>query len=218
MSELLTLSLRLNPATLQRSLILVACMYDIVLSVTIGEGWNLEGMVNRELRLAAQLFPCPNCPVHHLLKHRPCPKPPVHLLSHPPVTCGQDPEILELHWLVIQIQKAHTDWMGKVLNCPWQLSEGKELLHRSTAGAKTALLLPNLHLDKQLKPPLRHHRVNSPRETKWCDTSIIGAITSSLPFKNGNHHPSLPCLRLCSRPSHHNVKTCQSRRPPRPST
>ncbi len=64
--------------------------------MTIGESRNVDWPVNRELRLAAQLF------LHHdRLVHRPhycrsCTNPSVNLPFHPSLTCEQDPQILEL--------------------------------------------------------------------------------------------------------------------------
>ena len=64
--------------------------------MTIGEGRNEDRLVNRELCLSAQL------PLHHdesvqslyYCKRRT--DPPVDLLLHPPLTCEQDPKVLEL--------------------------------------------------------------------------------------------------------------------------
>jgi len=56
MSELLTLSLRLSPATLQWISFFRSLRAKLV---TIGEVWNVDRAVNRGLRLPAQL------PLHH---------------------------------------------------------------------------------------------------------------------------------------------------------
>ncbi|KAK0140004.1 hypothetical protein N1851_023076 [Merluccius polli] len=64
--------------------------------MTIGEGRNVDRLVNRELCLSAQL------PLHHdgsvQSPHycRRCTDPPVDLPLHPPLTREQDPEVLEL--------------------------------------------------------------------------------------------------------------------------
>ena len=92
MTELLTLSLRESPATLRRKLIRAACTRDLVLSghypelMTIGEGRNVDRLVNRELCLSAQL------PLHHdgsVQSPHYCRRrtdPPVDLPLHPPLT------------------------------------------------------------------------------------------------------------------------------------
>ncbi|XP_078031325.1 uncharacterized protein LOC117266705 isoform X2 [Epinephelus lanceolatus] len=54
--DLLTLSLRLSPATPRRKVIAVAHSFGQYPELmTIGEGWDVEGPVNQKLRLLAQL-------------------------------------------------------------------------------------------------------------------------------------------------------------------
>ncbi len=57
MSQLLTLSLRLSPATLWRKLIMAACIYDLIPSITTQSSWHrwrLDWLGNRKLCLTAQ--------------------------------------------------------------------------------------------------------------------------------------------------------------------
>ncbi|XP_062311935.1 uncharacterized protein LOC134016604 [Osmerus eperlanus] len=64
--------------------------------VTIGEGRNVDRLVNRELRLSTQLLLHHNGPMqspHHCGRRT---DPPVDLALHPSLTREQDPEILEL--------------------------------------------------------------------------------------------------------------------------
>lgn len=65
-SKLCTLSLRLSPATLQKKKKKLGCFYPQPHSfshslqfMTIGQGWNIDWLVNRELFLPAEL------PVHY---------------------------------------------------------------------------------------------------------------------------------------------------------
>lgn len=52
MSKLLTLSLRLSTATLERKLISAVCNPDLILTVpklmTTGEDWNIDSLENRD--------------------------------------------------------------------------------------------------------------------------------------------------------------------------
>ncbi len=68
--------------------------------MTIGESRNVDWPVNRELRLAAQLFlHHDRQPVHRPHYCRSCTDPSVNLPLHPSLTREQDPQILELlHW------------------------------------------------------------------------------------------------------------------------
>ena len=63
--------------------------------VTIGEGWNKDQPVNRELCLLAQLSLHHNRPVQSPDHSRQCTNPSLDLL-HSPITQEQDPKILEL--------------------------------------------------------------------------------------------------------------------------
>ena len=55
MSDLLTLSLRLSPASRWRKHIIAACICNLLLPLTVGEGQNVDGQVNQKHCLVAQL-------------------------------------------------------------------------------------------------------------------------------------------------------------------
>ena len=99
MCELLTLSLRLSPVTLQRSV--TTCIRDLILQqlpkpMTTGEGWNKDGTINLKLCLLAQLLLYHNWPEQH--PHY-CWQTLIRLsISHSQlaITREQDPKILKL--------------------------------------------------------------------------------------------------------------------------
>ncbi|MEQ2245980.1 hypothetical protein ILYODFUR_033654 [Ilyodon furcidens] len=101
MAEFVTLSLRECPATLWRKLISADCILDLILSImtkcmALGENRNVDQQVNRKLRSSAQLSLHHNRPAHHPHYCGRCTDPSVDLPLHSPLTCEQDPKILEL--------------------------------------------------------------------------------------------------------------------------
>lgn len=102
MSELLTLSLNVSPAALQRKLLWNASICNLILwSVPRAHdhSWgfnNVDWLVNQELCLPAQLHIHHNSPVQCLHYVWGRTKLSVHLTLHFPITHQQDPKIFKL--------------------------------------------------------------------------------------------------------------------------
>lgn len=91
-------------------------------------------------------------------------------LLHPPLQNIPGDPVTSL----LQIHKAYVHRNGKLPVRPQQARECKELVHRSMARVKTALLFTNLGFDNRLKPPFSHPG-NVPSEAVSYDTPVIGA-------------------------------------------
>ncbi len=138
MSEVLILSLRLSPVTLQRKLTWAACVCSLILSVTtklmiVGKGWNVDQLVNRKLCIPAQ------CLLHHSCL-RQCPhycwrrtNPPVNLTLHFTFTRKQDPKSLEPS--LGAATKSQPEGSNSPWPQTWRLWSGE--VDRTTSSAKS---------------------------------------------------------------------------------
>ena len=104
---------------------------------------------------------------------------------------GHLKEVLNL----LQINKIHVDWLGKLRFSFRHLHNGIDLVQRSTA--LTALFVLNLD------PPPQSPRENLPREAEECNPPVVGAHFLFPLLKKGTSHPSLPLQR------HQYVANCQ---------
>jgi len=98
---------------------------------------------------------------------------------------------------LLQVYKAHVDWLVILPGPLEDPCEGKELVHSSTTGTESALLVLNLRFDQRSEPPFQYPGRNFPREAEKY-TRIVRAHSPVSLFENGNHHPGLPVQGHCS--------------------
>ena len=134
--------------------------------MTIGEGWNVDGPVNRELRLPAQLLLHHNGPVHRPHYCRCRTNLSVHLL-HFALTREQDPEILEL------------------LRLRQQLTPNPEGALHSFSGRGT--MASDLEV-LTLIPTASHSAANRPSAC-WRSRSDVANRTTSSAMRGSEHGP-----------------------------
>ena len=75
---------------------------------------------------------------------------------------------------LLQVHKAHVDWLGKLL---WTLEHPVEnilLFQCSTARTETVLFLLNPRFDYWPDSPLQYPGIDFPREAEECDPLIVG--------------------------------------------
>ena len=91
------------------------------------------------------------------------------LLEHPPQNATRDTVKC-----LLQVHKAHVNWLGKL---PWTFehpAEGIELVQCSTARTKTALFLLDPRFDYRPNSPLQYPGIDFPGEAEDCDPPIVG--------------------------------------------
>ena len=98
---------------------------------------------------------------------------------------------------LLQVDKAHVDWLGKLPCTLKDPAEGVELVQCSTAWMKTTFLLLNPRFDYPTDPPLQHPRIDLTRKAEECDPPIVGTHPPVPLLKKRDHHPSLPIQRHC---------------------
>lgn len=96
---------------------------------------------------------------------------------------------------LIQVHKTHLDRLGEFPCTLEGPAEGVELVHCSTAGAETTLLLLNPRFDLQTNSLHQHPWLDHTREVEVCDPPGVGIHSPVIFPKNGDQHPSLPIQR-----------------------
>ncbi|KAL7870853.1 hypothetical protein SRHO_G00083500 [Serrasalmus rhombeus] len=114
---------------------------------------------------------------------------------------------------LLQIHKAHVDWLGK-LPCTLQNpGEGEELVQCSTTRAEPALLLLNPGFDYKPDSLLQYPCIDLTREAEECDSPVVGTHPPVPLFKKRHHHTSLPIQWHRPRCPRNVEKACQPRQP-----
>ena len=113
---------------------------------------------------------------------------------------------------LLQVHRAHMQWLGKRLCSLQDPIEGTELVQWSMARTGSALFLLNLRFNYQLDFLFQHPCIYLTREAEKCDSLEIGAHPPVLFLEKGNrHHPSLPIHRYCLQCPCDVAETCQAR-------